>query len=408
MDRLKTFRKVMLGLALTALCAFVLGGYTAKAAATVSVTEIDYEKSTITVELGSGDSELQISDSKQKTWESVTVEPVSGVVTLDISWIPTTKDYILSLRGDKNKEAVKVKIPRQEKTLKVTYTPSNDSEPISITGDNGRMVQWKKKNSTKWKTYNEAKFKKTLSSLVSKGGVIMFRTAPEKGDEDDPGKRPGKEVSVTIKGKGAAPKILIDDEKLTFTLEKGLEYRFCDEDGKVLDDEEWKPVPSYGDVPIEEIAPEVLSDGTSDGTTVCIQFRMPAQAKKQVSNTTTVIIPGQKYLRTAEFDSVKEIEYLDYESFKMEFTDASYSNPYEYCIINAKDLREGVTIESYQEIHWVTVSEKKPFVVYRDKNKATEGSLIYIRKKAQRKLGIKDYALASTYEEFARVEYPDT
>lgn len=408
MNRSKTFRKAFLGLALAILCTLAFSGRSAKAAATVSVKEIDYEKSTITVELGTGDSELQISDSKQKTWESVTVEPVSGVVTLDISWVPTTKDYVLSLRGDKNKEAVTVKIPKQEKTLKVSYTPSNDSQPINITGDNGRTVQWKKKNSTKWKTYSEAKFKKTLTSLVNKGGVIMFRTAPEKGDDDDPGKRPGKEVSVTIKGKGAAPKIAIDDEKLTFTLAKGLEYRFCDEDGKVLEDEEWKPIPSYGDVPIEEIAPEVLSDGTNDGETVCIQFRMPAQAKKQVSNTTTGIVPGQKALKASEFDSVKEIEYLDSESFKMEFTEASYSNPYEYCIINAKDLREGVTIESYQEIHWVTVSEKKPFVVYKDKNKATEGSLIYIRKKAVRKLGIKDYALASTYEEFARVDYPDT
>ncbi|MBO4782453.1 MAG: hypothetical protein J5522_08650, partial [Lachnospiraceae bacterium] len=93
MNRSKTIRKAFLGLALAILCTLAFSERSAKAAATVSVKEIDYEKSTITVELGTGDSELQISDSKQKTWESVTVEPVSGVVTLDISWVPTTKDY---------------------------------------------------------------------------------------------------------------------------------------------------------------------------------------------------------------------------------------------------------------------------------------------------------------------------
>ena len=374
-----------------------------KADETVAVTEIDYEKSTVTVKLGSGDTELQISDSKQKTWESVTIEPVSGSVTFDISWIPVSKDYVLSLRGDKNKTAVKVKIPKQEKTLKVSYTAA--AGVLDITGDNGRTIQWRKKNSTKWKTYDKTAFSKTLDGLVSKGATLIFRTAPQKGNGTSAGLRPGKEVSVAIKHKTAAPKVSIDDEKLTFKLDKGLEYRFCDEDGKVLDGEKWKKVPSGSDVLIKDLAPKALADTSKDGETVGIQFRVPATAKKQMSNTTTVFIPGQTRLTDEELKSVK-IEYKDSSSFMLTFEKASYSEPYEYCIISKKDQNEGVTIDSFNEIHWVTVTDKRAFTVEKEKNNATEGSLIYVRKKSIRRLGISGYTLASTYKKFTTVKYP--
>ena len=377
-----------------------------KAEETVAVTEIDYEKGIITVKLGSGDTELQISDSKQKTWESVTIEPVSGTVTLDISWIPVSKDYVLSLRGDKNKTAVKVKIPKQEKTLKVSYTAA--AGVLDITGDNGRTIEWRKKNSTKWKTYNPATFPKTLEGLVSKGATLIFRTAPVKGNATSAGVRPGKEVSVAIKHKIAAPKIAIDDEKLTFKFaDKNLEYRFCDEDGKVLDGETWKKVPAGSDVLIKDLAPQVLASDSGDGKTVGIQFRIPATAKKQVSNNTTIFIPGQTRLTADEFKSVK-IEYKDQSSFQLTFEKASYTEPYEYCIISAKDQKEGVTIESFNEIHWVTVTDKRAFLVEKEKNNATEGSIIYVRKKSIRKLGISGYTLASTYKMFTTVNYPDS
>lgn len=404
MDRtLYIKRSVKAAMAFAFLILIFTASVRVKAEETVEVTGIDYEKSTVTVKLGTGDTELQISDSKQKTWETVTVEPVSGAVTLDISWIPVSKDYVLSLRGDKNKTAVKVKIPKQEKTLKVTYTAA--AGVLDITGDNGRTIQWRKKNSTKWKTYNKTAFSKTLEGLVSKGATLVFRTAPVKGDGTSAGLRPGKEVSVAIKHKTAAPKVAIDNEKLTFKLDKGLEYRFCDEDGKVLDGEKWKKVPVGSDVLIKDLAPKALADASKDGETVGIQFRVPATAKKQMSNTTTVFIPGQTRLTDEELKSVK-IEYKeDGSGFMLTFEKASYSVPYEYCIINAKDQKEGVTIDSFNEIHWVTVTDKRAFTVEKEKNNATEGSIIYVRKKSIRKLGISGYALASTYKKFTTVEY---
>ena len=267
MSKIRYIKKyAVMSLALTLLVLVFSVSVKVKADETVAVTEIDYEKSTITVKLGSGDTELQISDSKQKTWETVTVDPVSGSVTFDISWIPVSKDYVLSLRGDKNKQAVKVKIPKQEKTLKVSYTAATGS--LDITGDNGRTIQWRKKNSTKWKTYNPTTFSKTLEGLVTKGGTLVFRTAPVKGNATSAGLRPGKEISVAIKHKTAAPKVAIDDEKLTFKIEKGLEYRFCDEDGKVLDGESWKKVPGGSDILIEYLAPDVMAGSSADGKTV--------------------------------------------------------------------------------------------------------------------------------------------
>ena len=406
MNKMRYIKKYMIGaFAFTLLMLAFTISVRAKADETVAVTEIDYEKSTVTVKLGSGDTELQISDSKQKTWETVTVEPVGGVVTFDISWIPVSKDYVLSLRGDKNKQAVKVKIPKQEKTLKVSYTAATGS--LDITGDNGRTIQWRKKNSTKWKTYNAAKFAGTLESLVTKGGTLVFRTAPVKGNATSAGLRPGKEISVAIKHKTAAPKVAIDDEKLTFKIDKGLVYRFCDEDGKAIEGkEDWITVPGGSDILIKDLVPDVMAGDSDDGKTVGIQFRVPATAKKQVSNTTTVFIPGQTRLSDEEFKSIK-IEYTDDKSgFKLTFEKASYSEPYEYCIISAKDLKEGVTIDSFNEIHWVTVTDKRAFLVEKEKNKATEGSKIYVRKKAVRKLGISGYTLASTYKFFTTVKYP--
>lgn len=403
MSKIRYIKKyAVMSLALTLLVLAFSVSVKVKADETVAVAEIDYEKSTITVKLGSGDTELQISDSKQKTWETVTVDPVSGSVTFDISWIPVSKDYVLSLRGDKNKQAVKVKIPKQEKTLKVSYTAATGA--LDITGDNGRTIQWRKKNSTKWKTYNPTTFSKTLEGLVTKGGTLVFRTAPVKGNATSAGLRPGKEISVAIKHKTAAPKVAIDDEKLTFKIEKGLEYRFCDEDGKVLDGESWKKVPGGSDILIEDLAPDVMAGSSADGKTVGIQFRVPATAKKQMSNTTTVFIPGQTRLSDEEFKSIK-IDYVDKSSFKLTFEKASYSDPYEYCIISAKDLKEGVTIDSFNEIHWVTVTDKRAFTVEKEKNNATEDSKIYVRKKAVRKLGISGYTLASTYKLFTTISY---
>ena len=368
----------------------------------VSVLKIDYEKSIISVKLGTNDTALQISDGKMKKWETVINEPVNGVINLDISWIPVGKDYTLTLRGDVNSAPVSVTIPKQNKTFKASYSPSGG---LSFSDRGTGTLQWKKKNGIRWRNFpaNEAEFNKTITGMIVKGGVLMFRTAPVNGDATSSGARPSKEVSVTIKPKSAAPVIRVDDVKMTLPLKKGMEYRYCDEKGNVSNGAVWTTVDKDEDVRLSTIAAKAMTDGTNKGEDVYIQFRMKATDKTQLSNIATVAIPGQEPLTQAEKEEIK-LEYTSTEGFLLTVGAATEKTPYEYCILSDKDRDDGITIENYKEVSWFTVPVTK--IVSVTKSKAGDGSKVYVRKKAVGKSGDEKYAIASNYYELPEIKYP--
>ena len=379
----------------------------ASAAGTVSVEEINYDASYIKVKLASGDTTLMISDGKQKKWEAVTVEPVGGYVTMDISWISSSKAYELSLRGDVNVTPVKVTIPAQNKNFKVTYSPLNG---LSFSGQGAdAVIQWKKKDGLLWKPFpnDVSSFKSTLEGMIAKGASLMFRTAPQNGNGSNVGARASKEITVAIKARATAPTMTINNEKMTISLKKDMEFRYCDKNGDVPVDAKWESVDKTEDRPLSSIAAAAMctNNGTSSvaGTEMYIQFRMKATDKNQVSNITTVTIPGQKPLADTAIAGIK-LEYTSPSTVGLSVSVATEKNVYEYCIITPKDIEDGITINSVKELTWTSITDSKAISI--GKSKAGDGSLLYVRKKAVSKLGEDDYELASPSYELPELHYP--
>ena len=117
-----------------------------QAAGKLSVVEIDYEAETLTVSTSSSDSYLYYSDSKMKNWECALGTFVNNEYVLDISWVKKTKDYVLTLKGDKSDEVLSVTLPVQNKYLKVKYNCIDES--FEAEGSENRPLYWRKADST--------------------------------------------------------------------------------------------------------------------------------------------------------------------------------------------------------------------------------------------------------------------
>ena len=403
-------KKRFLGKALGMLCAFaafvfLTGTLSVRADNSVTVAEINYQASYIKVQLNSGDTVLQISDGKQKKWETVVAEPEGGIVTMDISWISVTKDYILSLRGDSSTTPVKITIPKQDKNFKATYSPLDG---IKFTGDNGADIEWKKKDGATWKRYpkeNPASFNNKIEGMINKGATLMFRTVGVNGSGTNAGTRPSKEVSVTIKAKTAAPTVKIDESKMSIPFKKNTEYRVCDENGNVQPGTNWINPGADEDKALSEIASAAMVNETTGeaGKDVFFQFRLAKTATTQVSKIATVKIPGQKPMTDAEKNGIK-LKYDSTSTLQLTIESASSKEVFEYCIITHKDQLDGKTIDGLKSLTWNGVTDGKAITI--NKTQADEGSLIYVRKKAKGKQGEDGYELPSPSIKIAEVKYP--
>ena len=96
----------------------------------VSVTNINYDKMTLTMS-GNGDTAYYFSDGKQKKWEKVVGSTESGKTTMDISWISASKDYQLSLKGNVSAKPVIVTIPKYNSKFKAAYNKASGTDTYS-------------------------------------------------------------------------------------------------------------------------------------------------------------------------------------------------------------------------------------------------------------------------------------
>lgn len=384
----------------------------------VTITEINYENSTVTVQLSNDDNAIYISDAKQKKWEYVPVaKGVDGTVTFDISWITTTKDYTLSIKGDASTEPVSVVLPKQETKFKVSYDVSTGL--VSYTNDNSRNIQWKKKNGYRWKDAGSPEaLKAVFDGMVTNGATIVFRLAPQNGNGADAGLRASKEVSVTIPKKTAAPAITVNDALMAIPVVKGMEYRYTDKNGIATNPEAgWTEIEKDENMPLSKIAGKAICSANVVGTGYndaeveatedqYIQFRLKATTSKQMSNSTTIMIPAQNKLSNAETESFS-LEYKSSNSFVIKAEMASDTNRYEYCIINKDDVDAGITLDKPEELTWKEISSSEEISITNTKHSCDEGSKVYIRRKAAGKLGDDDYKLASNvYTLSSGIQYP--
>lgn len=372
----------------------------------VSICSIDYERSTITVQLAADDTMLYMSDAKMSKWEYVPIaKDALNRVTLDISWISLAKNYVLTFKGDVSTQPVKVTIPRQVTNLSAvynTYTGTVNFKNVPA----GRTVQWKKKEAMNWNDYDETVFAKQLSTMIGNGASLLFRIKAINGDGTGEGARASKEITLNIPKKIAAPVIMVNDDFITVGVVKGMEYRQCDKYGNPINfmhsdgnmSKEWVEITKTENLPVSKLAPDAMADpeAGTDGTQVFLQFRTGRTSSAQVSNTATVRIPGQKLMTDEEKDGIKLV-YTSSSTFSLRIPFASSKYHYEYCVINQDDVDAGITIDSIEKLVWkeVVSSEDVKLCKDSDKDDIGDGSMIYVRKAAYLTLGNADYMLAT-------------
>lgn len=367
------------------------------AANSITVTEINYYDSTITLKVN-GDTKVFFSDSKKTTWETIPGEIGSdGKITMDISWIAVSKNYILNFKGDVSTEVVSVTIPKQPTNFKATFNKVKGT--VTFTNAGTRTVEWRKDGSSTWNVVDSSTFAAQLSYLFNNGATLRFRLAPVNGTSSTVvGARASKEVSVTITKKASAPSASINGSTFTIAVKKGMAYRTVNADSTATD---WTTVSSSADLHLSEVAAKAMYKNSSAAQSkVTLQFRTNASSSSMVSKIATVTVPIQEGPPSEDNYGIS-LSYLSSSSLSLTVKAASSTVPFEYTVVGKDDEL------SYTSANWTTISSSTAVTL--TKTKVPVGSRIYVRKKSIAATDTVDFALASKEIEItgAGVTYPD-
>lgn len=369
---LKSLVKVIV---VSSICIFLFGSFTdAKAASTVSVGEIDYEQLTMKV-YKNGNNIVYFSTDNKKTWNEIEGNAVTDAIgqylLMDISWASAASSSKIMFKGNSATTVISVTLPKQSSDFKVKFDPVNTGFEFSGQ-DSETYFYWRKTTDYNWQqvpfdtsTPQYKAFIDQVESLRFKGSKIVFRIGQKKGtSEDNPGERPGKEVTVGIAKLASAPSIKVNVQKLNLNTKSTLEY---------FDPINSKWIACEKNMTVADIAPSTLYG--NGGHTVTLKIRTAATEKKAASLITTITIPGQKAAPSVgSLASSSEVKCGAKDGkLVLEFTKASAKLQYEYCIV--KPDKE---FELYKT-SWRTVKNNK--VIKVSKGSAPEGSVIYIRYK---------------------------
>lgn len=337
----------------------------------ISVKEINYEDSTMTLKVNQGDTIVYVSDSSKKNWEIVPGD-ISGsnTIEMDISWVPASKNYIMTLKGNSSTGITSVVIPKQASNFKASYNVAKGS--ISFSNAGTRAIQWRKKDSSIWNVVDTSTISTELGYFATNGASLYFRLAPINGtDSNDVGCRESREVSVTIPKKAAAPSVSINGSKFTIPVKSGMAYRTLGSDGTFTD---WKNITKTSELRLGDIASEAMySDGSTAQNEVTLQFRTNATSSKQTSHIAEITVPIQEGPVDADKYGIS-LSYDSSSSALLQVKSASDAMPFEYTIV-----KPGYELD-YLNASWSTI--KSAAGVSITKKAAPEESRIYVRKKS--------------------------
>ena len=355
----------------------------AEAATTISVKEINYQNSTITIQLGDSDTTAYFSDSSKKNWEEVPGIVINKTMVMDISWITATKNYVLYLKGNTSSTVVSVTIPKQATNFGVTFNKVKGTLTFKNSGT--RNIEWRKKGSTVWNPVNTEKISNQMSLLYANGATVYFRLAPRNGSGiTNVGFRPSKEVTVTIPRKSSAPSVAVNGSKFTITVKKGMSYRTLRNDGTTTD---WVYVSTNSDLLLKNIAPSVLFQTNSvTQSAVTLQFRTNATSSALESKTASVTVPIQEGPPSTDTYGISLV-YTSSSTLSLQVKAASNHVPFEYTIVS-----EGGEL-NYQNADWTAITSSGAVAL--DNKDVKQGSHIYIRKKSVGTTDNSDLTLAS-------------
>lgn len=339
------------------------------------ITEIDYEKETMTIKSNAGDKLLLYSDGKQKTWECVSdMFSSAGVCVMDISWISKTKDYTLSIKGDKSEKVTTVVLPKQQTNLKAAFNYLTGT--VNFTNADSGTLYWRKNNSTKWyktgKTAAEqSEMLSTFRWLYERGTSVYFRIGQVKGTGANPGSRPSKEIKMTISKQGTEPSVVLSATAKTITAATTTEYRKSTESS-------WTKMSSKT-LKITETAEAAFYKNGAAGRDVVLFFRTAATEKKLYSKEKEITVKAQEAAPTNvafRFASASSLAMTISEVKAADGTVTaaapSKSNPYEYTIVAADSTLKDTTV-------WTAVTSEDELSISAEK--APQGATIYVRQK---------------------------
>lgn len=356
----------------------------AQAATSISVKEINYNNSTIVLQLNDGDTEVYFSDAAKKNWDTVPgAISNSKTISMDISWISTSKNYVMTFKGNNSTNIISVTIPKQATNFKASYNKVKGT--VSFSNSGTRTIQWRKKDSTTWNTVDTNTLTAELSNLNTNGATVYFRLAPANGiGITNIGFRPSKEVTITIPKKAAAPSIAINGTKFSIAVKKGMAYRTVYSNGTTS---EWTTVSSASDLLLTNIASNAMySSAAASKAEVTLQFRTNATSSAQVSKTASVTVPVQEGPPSVDTYGIS-LSYTSSSTLSLQVKAASITVPFEYTIV-----KENAEL-NYQSAGWTTISSGTAIIL--DDDAVEKGSHIYVRKQSIAKAANTIFALAS-------------
>ncbi len=355
----------------------------AKAATAVSVKEINYLNSTITLQVNDGDTMVYFSDSGKKNWEAIPGNIINNTITMDISWISVSKNHVITFKGNHSTSILSVTIPKQVTNFKATYNKTKRTVTFSNAGS--RTIEWRKKGSTLWNTVDLNTISSEISYLCNNGAVVYFRLAPVNGSGSaSTGSRASKEVSVTIPKRTAAPSITIDGSRFIIPVKKNMAYRFVNTDGTASD---WITMNSAANLYLKDIAAKALyTDAAVSQEEVTLQFKMNATSSAQESRVATVTVPVQEGTPDEDIYGIS-LSYASSSTVSLQVKAASQAVPFEYAIVKEKDILD------YMTAGWTAITSST--AVNLEKSKAPAGAHVYVRKKSVAASATTDFSLAS-------------
>lgn len=340
----------------------------AETASAVTIGEINYNE--LTIQIYNNNNPVVYYSVNGTAWTEVDSAYSSSTksYTMDISWISNKTDTTIYFMGNIVTDIVDVTVPKLGTEFNVTYS-NLDEDFIFDNTEDADSFEWRKASDYNWNSvsldFESASYKAFLALLDKfrvKGAKIIIRLPQVVGSQDDAGRRPSKEITITITTRAEAPSIKVNSSKLTVNTSASLEY--YDSTFKAWMD-------CTNTMYLSEIAPKVLYE--SGSRNVILMIRKSATATTPYSETAYVMINGQTAAPQIG-DNSKDVTYYYVNSkLTVVFNKAAVDNIYEYSIIRDSDEFD------YNTAKWITVNNKN--VISLSSSIAPEGCTIYVRKK---------------------------
>ncbi len=441
-------------LKITMVCFLLMGFYLFSDqqafAAQTKITSVDYKNENIVITNGSNTKFFFATDTDaaKEKWD-VLFADAGTTTTIDFSWLPSSMENVVVIKGDVEKDPVKITINKKPSKLNITinYSSVNSLQPtdsiaslvnIMSTEGTGKNplnfgdLEWRKGENGQWANTDSLTVA-LLEKYSIKGTTIHFRISALNDIPDSKGYLDGSEGRrysdyVKLKIVKTAPAMVtgVDGGRFTASIKYGKEYRVTvtHPDGSVgksnwikVDDRAIKSV-SLAD--IANSATPKYGSVVYDGETVAfpkmlIETRSYATAKAPASKISEIYIenpqrilskaikPGLPDANTIQDEKDIYVSYVGNKQTMLTIPLASSTLPYEYCI-----LKPGEKLD-IARASWTAVTKGVSVKILA--SKAVDGGTLYVRQKeikSKAKTKSADaipYQLASTYVSH-KIDYP--